>query len=222
MNQLLEVASSRDIAEPSTYITAILLSFVCSLIIYELYKFGYLRSNVGSGINRFFVIGGPSITALLIAIQFSLPLSLGLLGALSIVRFRTPVKDPHEIAYVLALISISVGCATLNYIIVIVMTALIATITTFGAVFSLQRLTGGFSYHFSISLSDDIDASQIRQIFREHFTNSELANFRKNDKNFSVLARSSQKNFETIDTITSKLQALPGVEAVSHNTYQEG
>ncbi len=40
---------------------------------------------------------GLSITAIFICIQFSLPLSLGLLGALSIVRFRTPVKELRAI-----------------------------------------------------------------------------------------------------------------------------
>ena len=39
---------------------------------------------------------GPSVTLLFICVQLSLPLSLGLLGALSIVRFRVPIKEPEE------------------------------------------------------------------------------------------------------------------------------
>ena len=45
------------------------------------------------------------VTVLFLGIQTSIPLSLGLLGALSFVRFRTPVKDPAEIGFLLVLIA---------------------------------------------------------------------------------------------------------------------
>lgn len=49
-------------------------------------------------------------TTLLIAIvKSSLALSLGLVGALSIVRFRTPVKEPEELAYMFLAITIGLG-----------------------------------------------------------------------------------------------------------------
>jgi hypothetical protein len=68
-------------------------------------------------VHRTFLIGGPAITALFLGIQTSIPLSLGLLGALSFVRFRTPVKDPAEIGFLLLLIASSIGAATNNFLI---------------------------------------------------------------------------------------------------------
>jgi len=68
-------------------------------------------------VHRTFIIGGPAITTLFLGIQTSIPLSLGLLGALSFVRFRTPVKDPAEIGFLLLLIAASIGVATSNYLI---------------------------------------------------------------------------------------------------------
>lgn len=41
-----------------------------------------------------------------------LPLSLGLLGALSIVRFRTPIKEPEEIGFLMVVIATSLATAT--------------------------------------------------------------------------------------------------------------
>jgi hypothetical protein len=64
-----------------------------------------------------FLIGGPSITALFLGIQSSIPLSLGLLGALSFVRFRTPVKDPAEIGFLLLLIASSIGASSGNFMV---------------------------------------------------------------------------------------------------------
>ena len=49
-------------------------------------------------------------TILIITIvKSSLALSLGLVGALSIVRFRTPIKEPEELAYLFMAIAIGLG-----------------------------------------------------------------------------------------------------------------
>ena len=82
-----------------------------------MYQFFYGSRHIGAGVHRTFLIGGPAITALFLGIQTSIPLSLGLLGALSFVRFRTPVKDPAEIGFLLLLIASSIGAATSNFLI---------------------------------------------------------------------------------------------------------
>jgi hypothetical protein len=82
-----------------------------------MYQLFYGSRHIGAGVHRTFLIGGPAITALFLGIQTSIPLSLGLLGALSFVRFRTPVKDPAEIGFLLLLIASSIGAATSNYLV---------------------------------------------------------------------------------------------------------
>ncbi len=51
------------------------------------------------------------LTTILIitVVKSSLALSLGLVGALSIVRFRTPIKEPEELAYLFIAIAIGLG-----------------------------------------------------------------------------------------------------------------
>jgi hypothetical protein len=83
-------------------------SLIAAIAIYFTYQVFYGSRYIGAGVHRTFILGGPSITALFLAIQTSIPLSLGLLGALSFVRFRTPVKDPAEIGFLLLLIATSV------------------------------------------------------------------------------------------------------------------
>jgi hypothetical protein len=92
-------------------------SIIASIIVYLLYQMFYGTRHIGAGVHRTFIIGGPAITALFLGIQVSIPLSLGLLGALSFVRFRTPVKDPAEIGFLLLLIATSIGAATTNFLI---------------------------------------------------------------------------------------------------------
>ncbi len=55
------------------------------------------------------------ITLLVISIvKSSLALSLGLVGALSIVRFRTAIKDPEELIYLFFSIAIGLGMGQIN------------------------------------------------------------------------------------------------------------
>jgi len=106
-------------------ITAILFSLVASIIAYLMYQLFYGSRYIGAGVHRTFIIGGPAITALFLGIQVSIPLSLGLLGALSFVRFRTPVKDPAEIGFLLLLIAASIGAATNNYLVTAILFVLV-------------------------------------------------------------------------------------------------
>jgi len=98
-------------------VVALGFSFVASIVTYLMYQMFYGSRHIGAGVHRTFIIGGPAITALFLGIQVSIPLSLGLLGALSFVRFRTPVKDPAEIGFLLLLIASSIGAATNNFLV---------------------------------------------------------------------------------------------------------
>ncbi|MBE9468710.1 MAG: DUF4956 domain-containing protein [Bacteroidetes bacterium] len=58
--------------------------------------------------NNFLLIGFTTMLIIVI-VKSSLALSLGLVGALSIVRFRSAVKEPEELAYLFLTISIGLG-----------------------------------------------------------------------------------------------------------------
>lgn len=106
------------------FIFALLISVVVGLVVSVLYQVFYENRATGSQIHRSFILISPSITALFIAIQFSLPLSLGLLGALSFIRFRTPIKEPEEIGFMMLLIAGSVVCATFQFLLLFVLLGL--------------------------------------------------------------------------------------------------
>ncbi len=95
------------------------LSVVAAVIVAYFYLHFYADRSGGSQIHRSFPLLALAVTAIFISIQFSLPLSLGLLGALSIVRFRTPIKAPEEIAFLMLVIATSLACATFNLMFVV-------------------------------------------------------------------------------------------------------
>src|SRR5215210_7968246 len=92
----------------------LVISLASAYVVGWLYSRFYGGRATGSQIHRAFPLLGISITAIFICVQFSLALSLGLLGALSIVRFRTPIKEPEEIAFLMVVIAASIACATFN------------------------------------------------------------------------------------------------------------
>lgn len=51
----------------------------------------------------------PSMILIISIIKSSIALSLGLVGALSIVRFRTPIKEPEELLYLFVAIALGLG-----------------------------------------------------------------------------------------------------------------
>lgn len=104
------------------------ISLFSALFISFMYVRFYKARSTGSQIYRAFPLLSLSITSIFITIQFSLPLSLGLLGALSIVRFRTPVKEPEEIGFIMLVVAAALCCATFNmlFLAIILVVALIA------------------------------------------------------------------------------------------------
>ncbi len=122
------------------------VSLLASLFIMFLYVKFYRVRATGSMVHMAFPVLGPSITAIFICIQFSLPLSLGLLGALSIVRFRAPIKEPEEIGFIMLVVASALCCATFNvlFLSIILGTAVVSLLLLRWLVaFAGGRLNGG-------------------------------------------------------------------------------
>lgn len=92
----------------------LLLALASAFLVSWMYTRFYGGRATGTQIHRAFPLLGVSIAAIFVCIQFSLALSLGLLGALSIIRFRTPIKEPEEVAFIMVVIATSIACATFN------------------------------------------------------------------------------------------------------------
>jgi len=187
----LDFGPTSDLAV-SDFATALLFSLAASVVVYVLYNVTYGERHIGAGVNRTFILGGPAITTLFIAIQFSLPLSLGLLGALSFVRFRTPVKDPAEIGFLLLLIASSICAATYNYELVIALFGLcIAALAVQAGAGRLLPGRGRRDMVITVS-ADDFSAVEERLL---GFLRSELRGFSQESHAVSEGRASLHVNF---------------------------
>lgn len=111
----------REQLDAGLFVSALLASLIAAVFASFLYRFFYERRGTGSQVHRAFPLLAISITTLFIGVQISIPLSLGLLGALSIIRFRTPIKEPEEVGFIMLVIASSIAAATFNFIFLVLL-----------------------------------------------------------------------------------------------------
>ena len=102
-------------------IYSFLISLLLSAILALLVKYVYLKCAMTlsnkSYFSDLFVPLSITTTLVITVIKFSLALSLGLVGALSIVRFRAAIKEPEELIYLFLIIGIGLACGANQYMI---------------------------------------------------------------------------------------------------------
>lgn len=90
----------------------------------------YRLMNRNSFYNKNFNISLPAIAiitaAIILTIQSNIVISLGMVGALSIVRFRTAIKDPMDLVFLFWAISIGIICGA-GYAIIAVIASIVLT-----------------------------------------------------------------------------------------------
>jgi len=78
------------------------------VLVWHYQRFSPVLSNKRK-FSRVFVFVAATTMLVISVVQSSLALSLGLVGALSIIRFRTPIKEPEELAYLFLAIGLGLG-----------------------------------------------------------------------------------------------------------------
>lgn len=123
------------------------VAILLSLILAYLVKLTYIK--VGRALNdkNYFsdtFIPLAIITTLVITvIKFSLALSLGLVGALSIVRFRAAIKEPEELVYLFFIISIGLANGANQFLLSIIATVIILSFLLIRSIYLNKKSNNG-------------------------------------------------------------------------------
>lgn len=109
---------------PGQILTAIALSFALCLFIIFVYRVTYAGVNYSQSFAACLLMLGMTTTVVILVISSNVVLSLGMVGALSIVRFRTAVKEPTDTAFMFWAIATGIICGA-GYISVSILTTLL-------------------------------------------------------------------------------------------------
>ena len=114
IREILKNSFVEGYASSTLSIKAIIICMVLTLLISTYIFILYRLINRQAFYNKNFNIALPAIAiitaAIILTIQSSIIISLGMVGALSIVRFRTAIKDPMDLVFLFWSISVGIIC----------------------------------------------------------------------------------------------------------------
>ena len=149
-----------------------------------------------------FVVLGVTTTIVIMIVKSSLALSLGLVGALSIVRFRAAIKEPEELVYLFLIIAIGLGCGA-NQLLIITTGIFFALIVI--VFYSGYLKTSKISFEEKISagivVDENISDNQIDNIILEMKKISKELKFvsmSRSEENTTINLDIRPKNFQNL------------------------
>lgn len=201
-------ASSAQIPIIDFIINLVLTGLLSILISWVYARYGYSISNRKIFGRNLFII---SMTTMVIisVVKSSLALSLGLVGALSIIRFRTAIKEPEELAYLFLSITVGLGFgANQGAITIIALLIILLSIILFSKMHSKHSSNNVLNLIISSSKPTKADLSKIINILDKNCSNISMKRYDDNEESFEasfLVEFSSYDNFLLIKKEIGKL-----------------
>lgn len=89
---------------------AMLMSFILASVICAIYRWTYQGLSYSRSFVHTQILASVIVCSMILAIGSNVAAGLGILGTLAIVRFRTPIRDPRDIIFLLASICMGIAC----------------------------------------------------------------------------------------------------------------
>lgn len=126
----------RDVAPLATIIAVLLVVLVMSTYVFLVYRFVTHRSIYNRQFHMAILVIPFFIAMIVMALQSNIVITLGTIGALAIIRFRTAIKDTTDMVYLLwsVFIGITCGCQLYESCILtsLLVTAILVVLNLFG------------------------------------------------------------------------------------------
>ena len=161
-------------------INLITVAILCFIIQSFYLRFANSLSN-RSLFSKNFVVLGVTTCIVIVIVKNSLALSLGLVGALSIVRFRAAIKEPEELVYLFLVIATGLGAGAGQ-----------VKIISIGVVFSLIII---YLYSVIVKKSNKIDTSDSLNI-------AVINDGNLDDNKINLILEKIKKNSDQVDFVS--------------------
>ena len=219
-----EVASYKDIVKQSflefqsagltiaDVATSLLITFIISLLIFWLYKKSFRGVLYTHSFNVSLVMVSLVTALVIMTISTNLILSLGMVGALSIVRFRTAVKDPLDIVFMFWAIAIGIANGAMQFELAIVGSFFIAIVVVILSNIKLQNHPYLLVMHYK-SVDEKEILIQLNKIIKSYKLKSKTVS---NDLvELTLEVRVKKHNISFVDEI-SKINNVEDLGLVSY------
>lgn len=195
------------------FLINIFITIILSYIIGMVYsKYGNSLSNRKKLMQTFVLI---SVTVMLVIsiVKSSLALSLGLVGALSIVRFRTAIKEPEELVYFFVAIALGLGMGanqrlvTLSGAVIIILYIVIQNINTVKNAVQQNLIV-------TISNTSDkgLDENKILELLRGHCSKIDLRRLDDVNNSTELSLNVEFNDFDSIIKAKNELKSIGDIQ----------
>lgn len=194
-------------------IFSLTVSIIIGLVISQTYKLTHRGVNYESTFMTSLVMLAPIVAVVMFFIQGNLVLSLGLVGSLSIIRFRTPIKDTRDMVYLFWVIAVGLGAGTYHWGIVI-----ISSLAILALINILYFLNYGQSqnhdYILIISGGNQLEQEAIKTVLNQYTTNPKMRSQTSNKDSWEVVY---ELHLVKIDPVVDNLlKDLNNIESISN------
>ncbi|MFH1017400.1 MAG: DUF4956 domain-containing protein [Pseudomonadota bacterium] len=188
---------------------SLFLTFVISLLIYYIYRKTHSSALYSAEFNLNLVLIPLIIATIMMGISTNLAISLGMVGALSIVRFRNAIKDPRDLTFLFWAIAVGIVNGVQLYALSVISTLFIAIVMlVFSGRFDLTRP------HILVMRYSGTDERKLLTSIKTGCTQYKL-------KNTVISEEGSEKIFEVVikpgheDHLLKELKSLDGAKSIN-------
>lgn len=209
---VLEGFSNSDMS--TTQIAMILfITLVFAVYLFFIYKMVNKSSMYDKELHITISLMSVITAGIIVAMQSNVVISLGMVGALSIVRFRTAIKSPMDLLFLFWSMAIGIICGA-GLFEVVIMVSLIATI----GVFAMEYLPGNRKPYLLIvngtkQMQEEAVVKLVEQ--KSSYRKVKARNRKKNGMDMILEVRTKQE-----EELMAELESLVGVEQISLLTHE--
>lgn len=170
-------------------VISLLTSIVCAYVIKIVYLKYAKTLNNKENFSDVFILLSITTTIVITVVKFSLALSLGLVGALSIVRFRAAIKEPEELVYLFMIIGIGLASGSAQFEVAFILTGAAFVIIFISDKFSKKKITFNSEIlNIDISKNDyDAFSEKLKNVSAKNKIEIELKSLNKQDNKFHIV-----------------------------------
>lgn len=192
------------------------IAAIMGLLISQLYRRTHRGLNYEHTFMATLVMMAPIVAVVMLYIRGDLVLSLGLIGSLSIVRFRTPIKDTRDMVFLFWVIAVGLGTGTYNWGIVVVSSLFISIIV---GLLYFFRYGNSKNTDFVLVITGDTNYNSeiLQKTVKKHVREARIRSFEQEADHWEVVfeIRFSDIKENPADTLVEDLNALDGIARVS-------
>jgi uncharacterized membrane protein YhiD involved in acid resistance len=211
INDFLNPSSIYESLTLDRVVVALLVSFFINLFIFFIYRKTFKGVIYNRQFNVGLVLTGLVVTLVVLPISSNIALSLGMVGALSIVRFRTAIKDPKDIVFTFWTITVGIICGAGLYAVAIIGVPIIAVMLF---VLERTRIKGPEPYLLVVHYTSDAEAA-VQAALPKHKIRSRTVNAEGVELMGEV--RMNPKEVPQVDALL-KIQGVKDASIVSYTS----